>query len=250
MELHLVQAPQPPEFNNSAGRLLSLLQLLESKKDYFTTTALLYGQPDNAPKDVKARTYVAFMAMVGRAFDEFIVDIETSPQIPDSTRSVIKEGIVNLVQCAFPTEVGNVPRKLQEAEVALLRMAGSILEAELDLPDSDAESIRQSLDALRKELESSELKNSARTALLELVRLSRSALDHYTIYGARGFRDAFRKMLSELMEVYLAEGKDVTTQSWWNKAVIHIKNVDAVAAKLLKYKPLLENAATIFIGPS
>ncbi|WP_146512734.1 hypothetical protein [Thalassoglobus neptunius] len=78
---------------------------------------------------------------------------------------------------------------------------------------------------------------------MELVRLSRNALDHYTIHGARGFRDAFKKMLAELMEVYLDEGKDVTKTKWWGKAVNHAKTVDVVAAKLLKYKPLLENAS-------
>ena len=72
-------------------------------------------------------------------------------------------------------------------------------------------------------------------------------MDQYTIHGARGFKDAFKKMLAELMEVYLDEGSQVSKKSWWKKAVGHAKLFDGVAAKLMKYKPLLENAGKIFM---
>ena len=247
-ELQLTKTPEAPEFNNSAGRLLSLLRLLQSNEPYIDAIVKLYGQPKKSPNEVKGRTYIAFMSIVGKTFDEFIVDVETSPKIPDGTRAVIKEGLGELIGCAFPAANHAAPRALQEAEVALLRMAGSMLDVEDVLNESDAETIRASMEELRQELENSDLKKSARTALLELVRLSRNAIDYYTIHGARGFKDAFKKMLSELMEVYLDEGGDVTKTIWWGKAVNHAKIIDVVAAKILQYKPLLKNAAQIFIG--
>ncbi|TWT30518.1 hypothetical protein KOR42_54570 [Thalassoglobus neptunius] len=155
-ELELKKKPQSPEFNNSAGRLLSLLRLLESKEHYFNTVVQLYGRKNDAPNDIKGRAYIDFMGIVGKTFDEFIVEIETSPKIPDGTRAVIKDGIANLIHCAFPSSPNNAPRALQEAEVALLRMAGSMLDVEDDLEQSDADAIRESMDELRKELENSD----------------------------------------------------------------------------------------------
>jgi len=247
MDLILVKKPAKPEFNNSAGRLLSLLQLMNSKSDHFSTVASFYkgNAKDN---NFKARCYIEFMRMVGRAFDQFIVDVETSSKIPDASRDVIKDGIGNLVHIAFPINPNGAPRALQQAEIALLRMAASMLEPEPDLEESDSEAIRDSLEEIRKLLESSDLKKSARIALLELTRLSRNALDQYEIYGARGFKAAFKKMLAELMEVYLDEGPEVTKEGWWKHAVGHATVFDTVAAKLLKYKKLLESAATLFLG--
>lgn len=246
--LDLKKLPNPPEFNNSAGRILALLQMLPSQSDYFSTIIGFYGGKPDAPPDVKGRAYLAFMSLVGKAFDEFIQDIENSPKIPDVSRNVIKEGLAALIHCAFPSSPNNAPRKLEGAEIALLRMAGSMLDEEPKLEESDAESIRASIDELRRELENSDLKKSARDALLELTRLSRNALDYYTIHGARRFKSAFKKMLAELMEIYLHEGKEVTKESWWKTAVNHVTKIDNIASKLLKYKPLIENAAQLFLG--
>lgn len=87
-----------------------------------------------------------------------------------------------------------------------------------------------------------------RIALLEIVRLSRNAVEQYNIYGARGFKAAFKRMLSELMEVYFDQGADkVKDKAWWKQAVEHVKLIDAMAARLEKYRPLLESAGRIFL---
>ena len=250
MSLELTTPPPPPEFNNSAGRLLVLLQALQSRNSYYDIVATFYGSDSQATNDFKAKAYLSFMGLVGAAFDEFINDVETSPKIPDETRPVIKDGLANLVGRAYPIQPTGAPPSMPEAEIALLRMAGSMLEIESEMEESDAEAIRKSIDELRKMLEDSDLSKGARTALLEMVRLSRNALDHYTIHGARGFKQAFKKMLADLMEVYLDEGKDVAKEPWWKTAISHVKIVDNVAGRLLKYKPLLENAGTIFLGSS
>jgi hypothetical protein len=246
--LELKKLPNTPEFNNSAGRILSLLQMLPSNTDYFSTIVGFYGFKADAPPELKGRAYLSFMSLVGKGFDEFIQDIENSPRIPEVSRKIIKEGLSELIHCAFPSSPNNAPRKLEGAEIALLRMAASMLEEEPKLEESDLETIRTSIDELRKELENSDLKKSAREALLELARLSRNALDYYAIHGARGFKDVFKKMLAELMEVYLHEGKEVTKESWWKAAVSHVSKIDNIAGRLLKYKPLLANAAQLFLG--
>ena len=247
MSLELKTPPPTPEFNNSAGRLLVLLQALQSRNTYFDIVSTFYGANAQASNDFKAKAYLSFMALVGAAFDEFIHDVETSPKIPDGTRPVIKDGLANLVGRAYPIQPNSAPPPMPEAEIALLRMAGSMLEIEAEMDQSDADCIRESIDSLRKALEDSDLSKNARTALLEMVRLSRNALDHYTIHGARGFKDAFKKMLADLMAVYLEEGKEVSKEPWWKTAIAHVKIVDSVAGRLLKYKPLLENVGILFL---
>jgi hypothetical protein len=250
MTLELQVKPEPPEFNNSAGRLLSLLKMLGSNSSYVDTIIQFYGEKANVAPHRKGKAYMAFMSLVSRAFDEFIVDVESSAKIPDVTRSIITEGLGDLINCAYPTNTGGAPRKLQDAEVAMLRMAASMLDAEPSLEPSDLESIRTSLDELRHELDNADLKPGARIALLELVRLTRNAVDYYSIHGVRGFRKAFKKMLAELMELYLHEGKDVTAEKWWQTAIKHVRTIDATVARILKYKPLLDGATSLFLGSS
>ena len=81
------------------------------------------------------------------------------------------------------------------------------------------------------------------------ARLSRNALDQYNIYGARGFKAAFKRMLSEQMEVYLEQGaKNIQDKPWWKQAVDHVKQIDAIAARLLECKPLLESVGALLLG--
>jgi len=47
------------------------------------------------------------------------------------------------------------------------------------------------------------------------------------------------------MDIYIHEGKEVTILSWWKTATKHLKLVDDMAAKLLKYKPVFDVAQTI-----
>lgn len=247
MSLELQTSFDPPEFNNSAGRLLCLLKKLPSQSSYFDTIVQFYGYKSNVSPELKGRAYLHFMSLVGRAFDEFIVDVETSQAIPDVTRNIIKEGLSDLINCAYPTSPNNHARKLQDAEVALLRMAASMLATEPTLDQSDIQTIRSSIDELQKCLENSDFKTSARTAILELVRLSRNTIDYYAIHGAKGFKAAFKKMLADLMEIYLHEGNKATRETWWSKAIEHLRKFDRVASTLMKYKPLLEGAQKLFL---
>ena len=251
MDVELKKLPATPEFSNSAGRLLSLLNLLNSGKNqnHFDVIASLYGRT-KAENDFKAQAYVHFMSMVSQTFSDFIGDIRTSEKIPDASRQVILDGIGRVMTLAHPINPTSAPQALQGAEVALLRMAGSMLDAEPELEQDDVDAIRKSIDELWADVEGSDISKSAKTAMLELCKLSRSSIDYYRIQGARGFKKAFKGMLAELMAVYLDEGTDVQKTAWWKKAVGHAKLFDTVAAKLSKYKPLLESASTLFLGGS
>lgn len=234
-----------PEFKNSAGRLLCLLRMLASHESHYDKIVQLYGMKANVSTETKSRAYLEYMALVGCAFDEFIIDIETSTAIPDGTRNIIKEGLSELVNCAYPVSPNSAPRKLQDAEVALLRMAASMLSEEEPLEEDDVQAIRESIDGLQRLLEGSDLKPSARAAILELMRLSRNAIDFYAIHGAKGFKAAFKKMLADLMEIYFREGTEATQEPWWKQCVDHLLKIDTVLSKLYKHAPLLNGVKKI-----
>lgn len=246
MDLELKKIPGKPEFNNSAGRLLGLLEMVQESKSYFDIAAGFYSGADKS-NDLKARAFVQFAMILGKAYDEFFVELEMSDKLPDATRTMIKEGLAKIVHIAFPVNSSSQPTLLEPAEIAVLKMAASLLGNEDELLESDEQKIRDSIEELRKLTEESNLSKSARTAILELVRLTRNALDQFSIHGARGFRKAFKKMLAELMEVYLEEGKEVVKESWWRATLKHVKLMDDTAARLLKYKPLLESATKLFL---
>ena len=136
---------------------------------------------------------------------------------------------------------------LQKDTVSLLQMAASMLPQEPELPPSDIEAIRVSMEELRKCLDGSDIKPSARNALLELVRLSRNAIDYYSIYGARGFKKAFKRMLAELLELMSQEGKEVKKEPWYDVAAKLIGLVERASAAANNVQPLLEQTMT-FLG--
>ena len=90
-----------------------------------------------------------------------------------------------------------------------------------------------------------------RKILLELARLSEDSVNRFNIYGAKGIKKAFKDMLAEVAEVYLQDEEEISEAKntpAWRKIVIHIKMFDNVAAKAMKYKPLLEKASQFLIG--
>lgn len=240
-----------PEFRNSAGRLLFLLKLLQSQESYFGIIAKLYGLPAGIPTPESAanisRAFLAFMPLVTHAYEEFLTELSTSESIQEATRNIIHNGLSNVTSIVYSTNPASNPPRLSGSDVTVLQLAASMLDSEPELPPDDVQSIRDSLEELRILLEDSDLKPNARNALLELMRLSRNAIDYYSIYGARGFKKAFKKMLAELMELLFHEGEAVKNEEWWTKAVNHLRLIDKVASALLKYRPLLENI-TVLIG--
>jgi hypothetical protein len=245
-EEHVLQrTPGPPEHRNSAGRLLGLLHMLDSQESYYATIAAFYGEKPagNVRHPDAGHLYISFMQILSSAHYKFMDDLSTTEAIPPASKDVIVDGLSKLGEIVHPNNPNDAPRPLQEAEAALLKMAGSMLPEEAELGDDDREKLQSSTEELKQAISDSELPKSVRRALLEVVRLSRNAIDHYTIWGGRGFRTAFKRMLSELMEVYLQEGtSEPKDKPWWRQALEHVALFDALAARLLRHKPLLASA--------
>ncbi len=239
-----------PEFSNSAGRLLALLGSLAPGADYFVNIATLYGGNSGTSEEAKVRIYLDYMSMTIEVFDELMQDIENSPVINQETKCMLTTGLGSLGSLIFNIVPSNPPRGLQETERVYLRMAGSMLEKEEQLGSEEIDGILEAIDLLMNRLDDANIHQSAKEALMELARHARFAVDHYRIYGLKGFRSACKKMLGELLVILAEEGNDVKQQAWWQNAVELVKKFDAIASRLVKYKPLLEAGGRLLLGGS
>lgn len=213
----------------------------------YAEQAFTFYEDVKATDHNKGRTSIHFMSILGRAYEEFQLDLETTDKVPDATKELVTSGLVNLPNLVYPISASNPVPALQPAEISVLQVAASLMDVESNLLDDDEQKIRESIEGLRKVVSNTDLPDTARIALLEVIRLTRNALDQYSIYGSKGFREAFKQMLAELMDIYLREGTEVTESSWWRPTLQHIKLFDEIVAKLTKYKPMLK-AATKFLG--
>lgn len=248
---NLINIQEPPEFLNSAGRLLLLIRHLKSPdiNTYLQSAMVLFGLPKDSTTEYQSQFAIVLLGVLSSAYKEFLSDIKESSEIPEVTKSIIIEGVSPLNEIIYPYNFGNTIRDITPSEVSVLRMAGSMLSKEGDPGELGKKEISDSIANLQETIDSTELPPSVRIALSEIVRLSRNAHDQYNIYGARGFKKAFKRMLSELMEVYLEQGAEkVKDEDWWDQALKHLKTVDEVAGRLLKYKPLLEGVSTLVLG--
>src|SRR5258706_4756090 len=139
--------PAPPEFRNSAGRLLRLVQMLNSNSPYLEVIAGFYqDNKTSLTTEDKGQLYLKFMQIVSSTYEEFCDDIELTESMPDATRRLLVEGLSTLTQIVYPINLGNRPRSLQDAETSLLRLAGSMLPEDGELADDDRKRILESIE--------------------------------------------------------------------------------------------------------
>lgn len=246
MEYRL-KTPPKPKFNNSAGRLLVLLSLLKAGQSYIDQVHTLYEDVPISGHN-KSRSFVHFMSLLEDVYETFRSELELTDKIPVPTKELISSGLVNLPNLIFPGPSNNSVPGLTPAEASVLELAASLMNMEDELLETDEQEIRNSIERLHKAISASGVPDAARTALLEVVRLTRNALDQYRIYGIDGFRESFKRMLAELMDVYCREGADVRKTTWWSEGLKHVKLLDEIIARLSKYKPMIESATKYLSG--
>ena len=233
-----------PKYPNSAGRLLAVLDSLEHNKPFSDQLAvIILGR--SAIKNEKDKLLQGLKAVgeLHKLYVTFLEDLDNTNMTEDE-RSVLINGLASLYEIIYPNPAkitGNI-RRITDAEKALLEVCATRIENESVITEEDLSKIRQSIDGLRESATSLPKHSVLREVILELARLSDDAVNRFNIYGARGLKYAFKNMLAEVAEVYMHEEtkeelKDNTT---WDKAVKHIKLVDAIAGKVMKYQPLLE----------
>lgn len=251
MELTQKEFPENPEYNNSAGRLIKLLEFAKIGNTGWRERACkIYGLDKNASNILKSRALHEVMRLIIVAIDEFFSDIQNSTNISLASQRVLNEGLIGLSDF-FSIDGNSHPPQLSEAHKALLQLAGSMLEEEPIATQPERDQVRAAVEELWDCIKNEDLPKTVKVDLLEIVRLARNAVDQYSIHGVRGFRKALKRMIAEMMEIYAEEGCSVEDKSWWRAAKKVLCTTEMIAGKILQYKPLIEwaGAASGFLPP-
>ena len=240
-----------PKFQNSAGRLLALLGSIPSNKPLLEIAPSLLGIKADSTQQKTQATLLLLMEL-HKVYLEFREDMfETN--VNEEQRDVMLSGLASLEQSLYPTQIGGPMRAATEAEISLLKVCATFIDQEEPITEDEIKKIRQSITTLREIVEKGAISPTLRKALLELIRLSEEAISRFNIYGARGLRRAFKAMLADAAELYgmtdsNGEREEFRKSETWKAVVQHLKVVDTVASKLLKYKPILEYASQLLIA--
>jgi hypothetical protein len=240
-----------PRYPNSAGRLLAVLESIKPNQQYIVQLGSLFfdEKPTKDPAQL-ALLSIKSLSQLHTIYAEFIQDLSDA-DIPDEEKNVLIKGTASLATMMYPNTAHTNMRAVNEAEKALLEVCATRLPKENIIEPDDLELIFQSISELKQCV--SELKSGSilKTILLELIRLSEDAINRFNIYGAKGLKKAFKNMLAEVAEIYLQDDEDLSEikdSNSWKKASEHLKKFDSVAAKAMKYKPLIEKASGFFLG--
>jgi len=240
-----------PKYPNSAGRLLAILEAIQSGKPVAQQLVpiLFWEEAPSNEKDISLQGVKA-VTELHILYATFLQDLADS-NMSKEERTVLEKGLSSLENLLYPIALNQGLREVSEAEKALLEVCATRLPKENIIDETDFENIKESIQSLRTAI--SELDNhpTLKNILLELARLSEDSINRFNIYGAEGLKKAFKNMLAEVAEVYLQDDEDIVEikeNPAWDKAVKHLKLFDSVAAKAMKYRPLIEKASQYFIG--
>jgi hypothetical protein len=242
-----------PKYKNSAGHLHALLRDLKKGTPYVQAVPALFG--DTFPKDEnKNRVTLQGLAELQKLYLQFREDM-ASAQLTEDQRNVLLSGMAEVEALLYPLQLNAAYSGLGEAQAALLEMAAATLPQENAPTEDDIAAIRESIAALRTLVEGADISPTLRAILLDLIRISEDALARFRIYGARVLKRAYKLMLSEAMDAYAtaaAEGRqeELKKGGAWDTVVNHLKTLDAVASRLMKYKALFAVASKWLLGPS
>jgi len=240
-----------PKYHNSAGRLLAILESLKSNQPVVNELGpLFFGEA--ATQDVKHKSLLGIKSITQLhiIYANFVEDLENA-EMGDEEKAVLMKGLASLTTLMYPTSTDQGMRVVSEAEKALLEVCATRLPKENVIETEDIELILSSIQELKDLVVDLPEKSVLKTILLELIRLSEDAISRFNIYGAKGLKTAFKGMLAEVAEVYLQDEEDVSEirdNKGWKKVTNHLKTMDKVAAKVMKYKPLIEKTSNFLLG--
>lgn len=192
-----------PQYNNSAGRILAVLERFPTKKR--PNKGISRKQLADAMG--MADSWSAILLAIDDLQSEYRVLVNDLEQFRDNTHKheLYSKNLGDIEQSISSFKL-DLPGNSAQVEVSeASRTALTFIAADLpqdDLPtESDLNRIRELVNELQSEVESStELARSVKDWLLDLVRIIRDSLDRYAIRGSRGMRRQFSTLLGELMQ--------------------------------------------------
>jgi len=240
-----------PKYHNSAGRLLALLESLKPNQPVVNQLGpLFFDEPVTNKIPQKSLLGIKSITQLHILYANFVEDLEKA-EIGDDEKAVLIKGLASLTSLMYPTNLDQSMRPVNEAEKALLEVCATRLPRENIIETEDIDIILASIQELKSLVIDLPPKSVLKTILLELIRLSEDSINRFNIYGGKGLKAAFKGMLAEVAELYLQDEEDVSEirdTKDWDKVTKHLKTMDKIAAKVMKYKPLIEKTSNFLLG--
>jgi hypothetical protein len=245
-------AANNPQYKNSAGRLLEILKRFPQNQQIIEFLPQVLGYDKGGNQQETQLICLTCLIELHKLYVQFREDM-LDDRISDDERRVLLSGVKGIETIIYPIALNSNMRGLSEAEKALLEVCATRIPQEDALEQDDVEKIRQSVASLRSLVEQGDISPTLRKALLELIRLTEDAIARFHIHGARGLKTAFKAMLGEAIDLYATErtnGREAEFKKSgvWQAIMRHLDTVDRVAARILKYQPVLEKGAQILLG--
>lgn len=247
------------KYNNSAGRLLAILNAIKQKDNgtYMDLFPKVFGNDDEeANKKLPAiqRLSITFDGIheLQTLYSHVVSDVRKSALAKEQIEVALR-GILSIRETINPANLKSNFRPISEAEGAMLEMCAAGLDTFAEASDDELEELRKSAEDLFETAKRQDIDKTLQRVILELARVSKNSIDLYEIRGPEGLRAAFKEMIGELSEILFTgttdkEKEEIKKSETWQEVCKHLQRFDMIASKLMQYRPLLEGGTQILIG--
>ena len=242
-----------PIYANSAGRLLAYVSSLAANRPATDIVPPLFGLGGNTPEERQEATVHA-LGQIHSLYREFLEDVKTATA-NEAQQKVLINGLAGLRGTIFPGNLQAGIRGATEAEKSLLEMAATMIPEDQLITDEEIVAIRKSIADLGTLLTDPTTSAAIQQLIREMVAISEAAIVKYNVFGARGLRRAFKKLLGEFAETFGAQlnqqGRAEAKKSRaWTAVTNHLQIFDTITSRLSRCQPLLSIAsAWLLDGP-
>src|SRR6266516_2178939 len=132
-----------PVYQNSAGRLLAVLNAMTNGNAYVAEVPKIFGTEPTS-EDQRQQVCLAGLMEIHKLYLEFYEDM-LEAQITEPQRKVLLSGLGSLRQSIYPIQLNAGYRAPTDAEKSLLEVCATILAQDSTLEKDDIAAIRESI---------------------------------------------------------------------------------------------------------
>lgn len=229
------------EYNNAAGRILSIFEKLSPKSGQsykLAEFAKAFGVAADWP------TILLSYCGIREEYDVLVADIDQIKDNPakyELYRKNLPDIESSIKSFNFAINGDNATCQISPTGLVALRFIAADLSQDEEASDDDLKTLRQLVSDLQAEIEATDIFSKLmKEWLLDLVRVIRDSVDRYAIRGSKGMRRQFSVLLGELMQNYdFAEKTKTEKPSIWSKITSAIDIMNKIASLAEKCRPAI-----------
>ncbi|TWU43624.1 hypothetical protein Poly51_62790 [Rubripirellula tenax] len=221
-----------PEYNNAAGRILSVLEKLQPQSGKNIPLKGLGEALGVTPE------WPAVLTAIQDLHDEFASLCTEIEQFQHNTakyelyKTNLPDVEKSLQSFNLQMPQKNCTCQVLQTGVVAMRFIAADLPQDESPGEGEIENLRSIVSELQSEIESSEVfSKSVREWLLDLVRVIRDSIDRFAIRGSRGMRKQFSLLLGELIQNYdIAQKVQEKQPTVWQRFMSAIDAMNKLAS--------------------